>query len=256
MIQNITAIGAGNVGTNLIKALYEAGYKIRQVIANREASAAALAEIVEAEAVENWKNLDEESDLYIVTTPDTTIGKLNNYWYTRKGLVVHTAGSVSMDALSGIAPSIGVLYPLQTFSKDRPLKLLTVPFFYEASDDKSDQALQSVIKSLGSPAYPLTSASREYLHLAAILTNNFTNHLLGIAAEQLNKQGLDFKLLNPLIEETIAKALDLGPEAAQTGPAKRGDTATIEYHKRLLSNENQKAVYDIMSSAIYQHFHR
>lgn len=256
MIQTVTVVGAGNVGTHLIKALYEAGYTIRQVIANRETSATVLAEVVEAEAVANWNQIDEESDLYIVTTPDTAIGKLANYWSTRKGLVVHTAGSVSIDALTGIAPSIGVLYPLQTFSKERPLNLRTVPFFHEASDEKSDQVLQSVIKALGSPAYPLTSESREYLHLAAILTNNFTNYLLSIAGEQLHKRGLDFNLLDPLIKETIAKALDLGPEAAQTGPAKRGDTTTIEHHKQLLDNEDQKAVYQIMSTAIYRHFHR
>ena len=256
MIQTITAIGAGNVGMHLFKALYNAGYDIRQVIANREASANALAEMVEAEPVENWHKLDEESDLYIVTTPDATIEKLRDYWSTRKGLVTHTAGSVSMEALRGMAPSIGVLYPLQTFSKDRPLDLSNVPFFHEGSDEKSDQAIQSVIKALGAPAYPMTSEKREHLHLAAILTNNFTNYLLGIAGEQLQEQGLDFKLLDPLIEETIAKAMDLGPEAAQTGPAKRGDIATLEHHKQLLTNEDHKAVYEIMSSAIYRHFHR
>ena len=73
------------------------------------------------------------------------------------------------------------------------------------------------------------------LHLAAVFVNNFTNHMLVQGREIALKAGFSFEILSPLIQETIAKALELGPENSQTGPAVRNDKNTIEKHLELLS---------------------
>lgn len=255
MIHTVTAIGAGNVGSHLIQGLYNSGFKIRQVLANRQESAATLAKAVEAEPIVEWNSLDQQSDLYVLAIPDSLIPDIQAYWQAADSLVVHTAGSVGLNALAGIAPSIGVLYPLQTFTQGRSINLQTVPFFIEGSDDFSTDELFSLTRYAGWPAYYLSSESRQYLHLAAILTNNFTTYLFRMAGDQLNAHGLSFEMLTPLIEETVSKAKEIGPEGAQTGPARRGDTDTINHHNKLLKNEDEKAVYEILSRAIYRHFH-
>jgi predicted short-subunit dehydrogenase-like oxidoreductase (DUF2520 family) len=73
------------------------------------------------------------------------------------------------------------------------------------------------------------------LHLAAVFVNNFTNHMLRTGKEIASMAGFSFEVLEPLVNETISKALDIGPENSQTGPAVRNDLNTIEKHLDLLS---------------------
>jgi predicted short-subunit dehydrogenase-like oxidoreductase (DUF2520 family) len=254
MIQTISAIGAGNVATHLIPDLYRSGFVIRQILANRKASAEALANQVRAEPVTTWSALDQQSDLYLVATPDRLIPEISNYWHTGQGIVVHTAGGVRLEALEGVAPAIGVCYPLQTFDRTRDLNLQEVPFFLEARTAETLKALQGLAERAGWPWQVMGSDQRQHLHLAAILTNNFTTYLFRMAADQLQQQGLSFEQLQPLIRETIDKALGQGPEAAQTGPAKRGDTQTIAHHQSLLNNPDEQQVYELLSQTIYRYF--
>ncbi len=46
---------------------------------------------------------------------------------------MHTAGSVPLDVFRNNATNYGVLYPLQTFTKDRPLDYSQIPFLIEAN---------------------------------------------------------------------------------------------------------------------------
>ena len=42
----------------------------------------------------------------------------------------------------------------------------------------------------------------------------------------------------------------LSPTEAQTGPAKRNDSNTIEAHEAFLTNENQNNIYKILTQSI------
>ena len=255
MIRSVTVIGAGNVATHLVKGLYRQGFRIQQVMATTDETARTLADQVNAEPVCRWNQLKTEADLYLVTTPDRVIWDVSHFWSTSTGIVAHTAGSVPLKALEGSGPSTAVLYPLQTFTKSRTLDLSKVPFFIEASDVQASQSLKALTEEMGWPAQHLSSEQRQHLHLAAILTNNFVNYLLGLAANQMNQQSLSWELLDPLLQETLSKAFALGPERAQTGPAMRGDNEIMEQHKLLLENSYERAVYDSLAKAIYHHYH-
>ena len=88
-------------------------------------------------------------------------------------------------------------------------------------------------------------------HLSGIIASNFTNHLFALAKNYCDTNNIDFDLLLPLIKETTNR-LDLyEPSAMQTGPAIRGDEATIEKHLQLLNDFPQlKNVYKMMSESI------
>jgi hypothetical protein len=60
-------------------------------------------------------------------------------------------------------------------------------------------------------------------------------------------------MLKPLIKETAEKVMLLSPEEAQTGPAKRNDQRTIAAHFNLLKNQNQKAIYTLLTQSIQSH---
>ncbi|MBP8157930.1 MAG: DUF2520 domain-containing protein, partial [Flavobacterium sp.] len=61
---------------------------------------------------------------------------------------------------------------------------------------------------------------------------------------------LSFDILKPLIQETASKILTLSPKEAQTGPAKRNDTQTINNHLSFLTDENQKEIYKLLTKSI------
>ena len=88
------------------------------------------------------------------------------------------------------------------------------------------------------------------MHVAAVFVNNFTNHLYQIGQEICEENQVSFDILKPLIQETAEKIKTLEPVDAQTGPAKRNDSNTIEAHLEYLTNENQKNIYKILTQSI------
>ena len=89
------------------------------------------------------------------------------------------------------------------------------------------------------------------MHLAAVFVNNFWNHLAVLSDEWCEANGLNGKLLLPLMKETAAKLLELKPAEAQTGPARRHDEITLKAHLALVENFPElKEVYALLSHQI------
>lgn len=244
-------IGAGNVAAHLAPALQEAGFTISQVFSAQGKSAAALAKKTGAKAVRQLSALQPEATLYLIAVKDDAIGSLAKKLKIKKGLVVHTSGSVALDVLKPAGQPHGVLYPLQSLSKKRALDMQQVPLCIEASDKKTLKALKEIAQQLSQHVYPLDSKQRRAAHLAAIFANNFTNHFYAIAAELLSENKLPFDLLRPLILETAMKALDMPPAEAQTGPALRHDKQVMKRHLELLKKHPRWAeLYALASKDI------
>ena len=94
------------------------------------------------------------------------------------------------------------------------------------------------------------SKQREKLHIAAVISCNFTNHMLTIS-EIVKGSELEFDLLKPLIKETLEKALSNSPKNVQTGPAFRKDLEIVQKHINLLSYDDKlKKLYSLISKHI------
>ena len=196
----------------------------------------------------DFKNI-AEADVYIVAVSDTAIPIISKYLTNKEGLVAHTAGSVSIDILSG-HHRYGVFYPLQTFSKGRKVDMTSVPFCLEAHDESDLALLKRMAGEISKKHFEVDSQQRKSLHLAAVFVNNFTNHLYQIGKEICDEKELPFDILHPLIRETADKLEQLSPYDAQTGPARRGDSETIEKHLKQLKNPEYKKVYEVLSESI------
>ena len=73
----------------------------------------------------------------------------------------------------------------------------------------------------------------------------------------MSHRGLEYEWLKPLITETINKSLAIGPEAAQTGPAKRGDLEILDSHMELLKDDESIAeIYRVISQDIVDRYDR
>ena len=189
-----------------------------------------------------------DADLYIIAVSDRSIPEVAEELQDVSGLVVHTAGSVAMDAIRSVRK--GVFYPLQTLSKSRPIEPSRVPFYIEAEREEDLVMLRLLAETMGATATPLSSEQRRYLHLSAVFCCNFVNRLYGITANILEEHDIPFSVVLPLIDETARKVSLLTPRQAQTGPAMRWDEEVMDRHKAMLP-EQERAIYELISKSIH-----
>jgi predicted short-subunit dehydrogenase-like oxidoreductase (DUF2520 family) len=243
----ITIIGSGNVAQHLIKAFTNSELiEIVQVFSRKKE---ALSSIIDYDKIVNDFEELVEADLYIIAVSDKAISEVSSNLPFQNRIVVHTSGAASLAVLDPKNRK-GVFYPLQTFSKKKEIDFSTIPMCLEAENTFDFRILETVAKSISNAVYPINSDQRKALHVAAVFVNNFSNHLYQIGHEICNEHQVPFEVLKPLIQETAEKIKTLDPIDAQTGPAKRKDSNTIEAHLEYLTNENQKNIYKILTQSI------
>ena len=251
----IVFIGAGNLATNLAMALYRNGFRIVQVYSRTVEAARTLAQAVEAEYTTELSEVSAEGRLYIVSLKDDAFVQLLPEIVTGKGdaLLVHTAGSIPMNIWEGKASRYGVFYPMQTFSKQRVVDFRAIPFFIESNSPEDTELLKAIASVPSEKVYEATSDQRKNLHLAAVFTCNFANHMYALAADLLEKCNISFDVMLPLIDETARKVHELKPQQAQTGPAVRYDEHVISEHLSMLSDEPEmQELYRLISRNIHR----
>lgn len=251
----IVLVGAGKLATNLGKALLDAGHDILQVYSRTSASASALSKVVGCAPVTDLSELCCDADLYIASVKDSAMGDLIPTLCKGRETktFIHTAGSMPMDVFKGMAIHYGVFYPMQTFSKERKVDFSEIPCFIEANDDFSHELLSELAHELSHKVYELSSDDRKYLHLAAVFACNFVNHCYAVSHDILEKHGVPFEVMFPLIDETARKVHTLSPIKAQTGPAVRYDENVIRNQAALLKdNPLLKDIYERMSLSIHR----
>jgi predicted short-subunit dehydrogenase-like oxidoreductase (DUF2520 family) len=252
-IKNIVIIGSGNVATHLALTLTAKKCTITQIYSRTKKNAAALAKKISAKTSfsNKIKDIDTTADLYIIAVADDAIIKITRKLKLKNKLVVHTSGSNEMTILKTVSKNYGVIYPLQTFSLNKHIDFKMVPVFIEANSKSNSVLLKQFASLFSDNVSKLSSNERMQLHIAAVVACNFTNHLFVLAEQILSKNKLNFKLLKPLIEETVAKALSQSPITAQTGPAVRNDFKTVSAHIKTLSkNKKLKKIYQLISKSI------
>ncbi len=256
----VSFIGAGNVAHHLVSALDTKKYSIQYIYNRSIVSARKLVKQVGGAATGSLKKL-KQSDFIIIAVSDDAIEVVTDnlvsaFKESYDGIIAHTAGSVSSEVLSKVGSNYGSFYPLQTFSKHRKIQWHDVPFFITASDAETSSRLRIMAESYSNSVEIISDKDRANLHLAAVVLNNFINHLIFVSDDFLNKGGLKIEHLFPLIEETILKSRSLNSRDAQTGPARRGDTAVIEGHIKALKKSPQlKKIYRTLSQSILKEYH-
>lgn len=256
MYQNtISFAGAGRVASALCKELFAAGFRIDLIVSETDIRGRPLADSCNAA----WSQdliFPDSTNIIIVAVPDHRLKSvLEKIKCTPATLVAHTAGSFGLDIFPGHIKKKGIFYPLQTFSENRKVSFSGLPFLLEAPDDESSSILRHLAESIHASVHFVDIEKRRILHLAAVFVCNFSNHMLTLGKEISLKTGLAFEILSPLIEETISKALVLGPENSQTGPAVRHDKNTIEKHLDLLSfSPDLQRIYNEMTISIIKYY--
>ena len=240
-IKSVSLIGAGNVGTHLVRALYTSGIHIDCIYSRKKNDAERLASEVSSRAVGSLSEIDESTDLIILCVKDDSIKEVAEGLVDHPAILVHTSGSVDMKALSNRRGTYGIIYPLQTFTKDVEMIYNNIPFFLEASNEITVQALEDLAGKISPSVYKLDSEGRTKIHLASVFACNFSNHMAAIASKILEKEGLKLEMIMPLLEQTFNKLKTSDPVSAQTGPAVRNDSVVMQKHlDMLLANPKEQ----------------
>ncbi len=214
----IVVIGSGNVAFHLIQHI-ESNKKL-QLVQNYTRNS----------------TLIEDADLYIIAVSDDAISNVSTNLNLTDKLIVHTSGSQPITILSDKNRK-GVWYPLQTFSKEKTVDFKTIPVCIEAINDSDYTILENFTTELSATFYRINSEQRKSLHVAAVFVCNFVNKMYQIGADICEEHQIPFEILKPLIHETAQKIIHLTPQQAQTGPAIRNDSITIQSHMNFLENK-------------------
>ena len=269
-IMQLVFLGSGNLATNLSLALKAAGEEIIQIFSRTKENAQALADKLHCASCTSINDIRTDADVYIFSVKDdalpSLIEQLSQHLNSPSGagggdhnpILLHTAGSVPMSVFPETmhyelcTMNYGVLYPMQTFSKDRSVNFREIPCFIEASDNNTLEEIKTLASKISDHVLEMSSEKRRKLHLAAVFACNMTNHCYRLAEKVLEEEGIDFSLYLPLIQETANKVKELSPRKAQTGPMVRYDKTIMDAQIALINDERTRQIYRLMADSIHE----
>lgn len=243
MKQKIIIIGTGNVSSHLAKALRN-GSHIVQTINSR-----------------TFEGLDKKNvDLILIAVSDDSLSEVSANLFEKikefNGVVAHTSGSTDISILKKYFNNYGVFYPLQSFSKNLEIpEYRNIPILIEGNSKETKSLLNKIASNSFDNVRELSSTLRKKIHLASVFVCNFVNAMYLIGNDILKKNNLPFDLIQPLMEYTLYKTKKISPEAAQTGPARRGDKNIIKFHIDQLSDEPEiKRIYSAITDYLLKKY--
>ncbi|TAH17964.1 MAG: DUF2520 domain-containing protein [Cytophagales bacterium] len=268
-MSKIALIGAGNVSSHLASIFTKKGHTITEIYSRKLQNAAALASSFAGVVPTDRLDFSEsKAEFFLVSVTDNALENVLNQLVTLpNAIIAHTSGSHPLSIIPQ-STQAGIFYPLQTFSKSKEVNFEQIPICLEANNKHNLLLMRQLASSISHHIYEFDSEERQILHLAAVFSCNFSNFLFTISKHILekNKKEIPFDILKPLISETLEKAFEISPENAQTGPAKRADTAIIGKHLALLDTlftqnkainkreENWKKIYDLLTKQIIRFY--
>ena len=254
----VSFIGSGNLAWHLAPALDNSDFSVQEVYSRNPAHAALLVErLYQANVKASLDFSTSSSEFFIIATADEVIEEIvQEIVLPDDAILTHTSGSQPLNILGYAATqNLGVFYPLQTFSKTKKIDFKDIPIFIESATPAAEKVLRAMANALSKNVIPINSYDRKALHVAAVFASNFTNHMLLIAQDIMKEHSLSYDWLKPLIAEMINKSLSIGPENAQTGPARRGDLEILDKHIEFLQDNHSTAeLYRVVSQHIIDRY--
>lgn len=238
------------MATVLGRKLLGAGHSILQVFSRNGDHAAGLAQLLQCGYTSTWDQLERGADLFLMAVSDDGMAGLAGRNIPGNKLILHTAGSISIHILAGMSHNYGVFYPLQSLKKEITT-LPEIPLLVDGNTDDVRALVFDLGRSISGNVLVADDDARYKMHIAAIMVNNFCNHLYTLSEAYCEQEHLDFRLLLPLIEETATRIQQFPPSQMQTGPATRHDIKTIEKHLDYLRAYPQiREIYQLFTQSI------
>ena len=223
---SVRVVGPGRAGTSMARALHGAGWEVADPVGRGQPVADAARGV----------------DLLVIATPDAAVAEVAAAVEPVEATVIaHLAGSLGLD----------VLAPHQRRASVHPLVALPDP---ELGSERlrgatfavaGDPMAEEVVRALGGRSFTVDDDHRAAYHAAACIASNHLVALLGQAERVAATAGVPLDAYLDLVRATVENVAALGPARALTGPAARGDLATLDRHRAVL-DPAELAAYDAM----------
>lgn len=225
-MRKVRIIGAGRAGRALGIALGSAGWEVLDYLGREDDLGAASA----------------GTDVLAIAAPDDSIASVaESVRPTPTTLVLHLSGALGLGVL-GSHPRRAAMHPLIPLpSADLGAERLHGAWFAVAGDAEVD----SLVDALSGRSFAVNESARPLYHAAAVISSNHLVALLGQAERVAHLAGVPLEVMLDLARDTVDNVRRLGPAAALTGPAARGDEATITRHLQALPPD-ERVVYEAL----------
>ncbi len=250
-------IGTGNTAWFMATKLSSAGHTCLGIYGRNNDNAAELANAVNANPYNITSPVADDADVCIIAISDYAIADVALQLKFDKTVLVHTAGAVDINAISGSAQHSGVIWPLYSIVKNNLPVERNIPTICEASTSHAKEIIHAVTASFTDITYDADSNNRKWLHLSAVMSNNFTNHLFAISEKLCAEHNLPFSLLLPIIQQSVSRLDSSTAFAQQTGPAKRGDNQTMDKQMQMLQDHPEwQKIYASLNASIAEMYQK
>ncbi|MEX1212716.1 MAG: Rossmann-like and DUF2520 domain-containing protein [Balneolaceae bacterium] len=251
---SLTVIGAGSVGSILLRQAHQSGYSIHSVVLRTEHSF--CPEPFRHQAVPfSDLTADELGDWIFVTTPDDRIESVASRMASQPDVdwtlksVVHLSGVCGADLLHELenqGARTASCHPLQTFVRERPTSGFETIHVTLEGEQSLLSELRHFWRRLGAHPHVVTREQKSRVHLSAVFLSNYLVALASIAEDLLQDviPDGDLQILEPLLYQTVSNLLSNGPAQSLTGPIERGDTETIRLHlEQMAGSSDRQEIY-------------
>jgi len=229
--RRVRIIGGGRAGRSFALALTQTGWRVASVMSRGDDVASAAADV----------------DLVLIATPDAAIEEVAALIEPRPETVIaHVAGSIGLEVLASHSRR-GAVHPLVAMPTPDigATRLVSGGWFAIAGDSITSE----VVDDLGGRWFEVADSDRSAYHAAAVIASNHVVALLGQAERIAVSAGVPFAAYVELVRSTVDNVAQLGPAAALTGPAARGDWATIDRHLAALDPDERAAYQEMVRLA-------
>jgi predicted short-subunit dehydrogenase-like oxidoreductase (DUF2520 family) len=247
----VVVIGSGNMAQAIIKVCLNTDINIVGIYSRNHEKLFEIAKQNKINYFENTKDIPTNADLYLLCVNDDAIENVSNNLVVNGGLVVHFSGLKNINEI-GNQENKAVFWPIESIHESTFINFKNTPICIEANSDENYRIIEAFADRLSKNVLKIKSEQRQYFHLAATITNNFSNHLIALAKNELDHKGLDYQILKHLLSNALNNSFNFEPQNTQTGPAFRYDLKTMQKHLELIENNQLKTLYQLMSKSIFE----
>lgn len=219
----VRIIGSGRAGVAFSQALTGAGWEVAGLMGRADDPAGAAAGV----------------DLLLLATPDSTIESVSAAVEPVPTTVVaHVAGALGLEVLQAHVRRAAV-HPLMTLpAGERGAANLSAGGWFAVA---GDPLVQRVVADLGGRWFTVPDERRVLYHAIASIAANHLVALMGQVERLAGEAEVPFESYLALAQAALADVASLGPARALTGPAARGDSATLAAHVAALPDADRES---------------
>ena len=262
--QTLNLIGCGRVGQTLARLwTQQRTLALHDVCTTRlDRAQAAVALVGAGHAVDVLATM-RPAPLWMLAVPDAQLPSVaqalaQEQRHAPPALVFHCSGALDTQVLEPLR-AIG----WQVASAHCILSFASVPAAVQQfpgtpcaleGDAAAVATLRPLFSAIGAQCFDVASADKLRYHAAAVFATNFLPVLQTVAEDLWLSSGVPRALIAGLRASLLRNAVDnitrLGPQAALTGPAARGDTAAITRQAQALHTYDPQvgAAYEALSA--------